>query len=460
MKICPDCNGENRDEAIFCTKCGNKFEGQSLNTDVNAIQNGSAPMNTAAGVNQVIQPAAQPSESVTPPIEPTPKKKSNILVYIIGIIAVIAVVFLGMNIISNANPANKLVKGLAKLSKMDKATSTTTIDITYDGDEEEIDFLNEITIKLETAADINNLLAQISLDLLYSNKSVVQVEAGANNEDFYIDLKDLHKEIFYQSIEDVVPDYQDYVNDYKIIKKALDGISVKFDEKKYIKIVKDVLDDDIKGSGNKVTVTLNAKNISKLTEKILEEAEDDKKLMESIRKNAIDFLNEVIDQEKKFKIIEVDDFEDALEIFEDKDDFEDYYQEAIASALDGMDYMDLDIDDLPEMEITFRFGSGNTIKGIDYTGVIEEDDETIEIIVKTDIKSGANFTKFNRKNAIEIEELLSGGEIEDVAEEVSENLIKAIKKNKNLKDKIEELTGEDIEDSIEMMMYGAFRFAY
>jgi hypothetical protein len=343
---------------------------------------------------------------------------------------------------------------------MDKATSTTTIDITYDGDEEEIDFLNEITIKLETAADINNLLAQISLDLLYSNKSVVQVEAGANNEDFYIDLKDLHKEIFYQSIEDVVPDYQDYVNDYKIIKKALDGISVKFDEKKYIKIVKDVLDDDIKGSGNKVTVTLNAKNISKLTEKILEEAEDDKKLMESIRKNAIDFLNEVIDQEKKFKIIEVDDFEDALEIFEDKDDFEDYYQEAIASALDGMDYMDLDIDDLPEMEITFRFGSGNTIKGIDYTGVIEEDDETIEIIVKTDIKSGANFTKFNRKNAIEIEELLSGGEIEDVAEEVSENLIKAIKKNKNLKDKIEELTGEDIEDSIEMMMYGAFRFAY
>ena len=41
--------------------------------------------------------------------------------------------------------------------------------------------------------------------------------------------------------------------------------------------------------------------------------------MESIRKNAIDFLNEVIDQ-KKFKIIEVDDFEDALEIFEDKDD--------------------------------------------------------------------------------------------------------------------------------------------
>ncbi|NLE24656.1 MAG: zinc-ribbon domain-containing protein, partial [Clostridiaceae bacterium] len=23
MKICPNCNSENRDEAMFCTKCGN-----------------------------------------------------------------------------------------------------------------------------------------------------------------------------------------------------------------------------------------------------------------------------------------------------------------------------------------------------------------------------------------------------------------------------------------------------
>ena len=472
MKICPNCNGENRDEAMFCTKCGNKFEGQPLNTDLNVEQNDSTPTNAETSINQVIQPAVQSSESFTPPVGSTPKKKSKALAYVIGIIAVIAVVFLGVNIISNANPANKLFKGLAKFSKMDKATSATTIDIAYDGDEEEIEFLNEITIKLETAADMNDLLAKISMDLLYSNKSVVKIEAGANNEDLYIDLKDLHKEIFYQSIEDIVPDYPDYVNDYKIIKKALDGISLKFDEKKYVKIVKDVLDDDIKGSGNKVTVTLNAKNLSKLTEKLLEEAEDDKKLMESLRKNAIDFLNEVIDQEKKLKVIDVDDFEDALEIFKDKGDFEDYYQEAIANALDGMDYMDFDFDDLPEMDITFRFGAGNTIKGIDYTciiytikgidytGIIEENDETVEINVKTDIKSGASFTKINKKNAIEIEELLSGGEIEDVAEEVTENLIKAIKKNKNLKDKIEELTDEDIEDSIEMIMYGAFRFVY
>ena len=116
-----------------------------------------------------------------------------------------------------------------------------------------------------------------------------------------------------------------------------------------------------------------------------------------------------------------------------------------------MDYMDFDIDDINELELTFRFGAGNTIKGIDFTGEI---DDELEINVKNDIKSGASFTKFNKKNSIEINELISGGDIEDVAEEISENLIKAIKKNKDLKNKIEDLTGEDIDDLIEMFMYG------
>ena len=93
----------------------------------------------------------------------------------------------------------------------------------------------------------------------------------------------------------------------------------------------------------------------------------------------------------------------------------------------------------------------HTIKGIDFTGEI---DDELEINVKNDIKSGASFTKFNKKNSIEINELISGGDIEDVAEEISENLIKAIKKNKDLKNKIEDLTGEDIDDLIEMFMYG------
>ncbi|HHU91324.1 MAG TPA: hypothetical protein GXZ22_09775 [Clostridiaceae bacterium] len=449
MKNCPNCNGENRDEALFCTKCGNKLEEQPSNTDINTIQNDNTSENSDPGVNQVIEPTVQPSANETPPVDP-PKKKSKVMVYVIGIVAVIAIIFLAMNI-SFAKPVNKLIKGLVKLSKMNKYTTTTTIDIAYDGDDDEADFISDFALKLETAADVNDVLAQVTLDLLYSNKSVIEVAAGINNEDVYIDLKDLHKKVFYQEIEDVFPDYPDYINDYKIIKKAFDDISLKFDTKNYIKIIDEVLDDNIKGSGNKVTVTLDSKTMSKLVKELLEEAEDDKKLRESIRKNGIDFINRIIKEKRKLEIIDVDDLEEILEIFEDKGDFEDFYQEAIANALIDMDYMDFDIDDINELELTFRFGAGNTIKGIDFTGEI---DDELEINVKNDIKSGASFTKFNKKNSIEINELISGGDIEDVAEEISENLIKAIKKNKDLKNKIEDLTGEDIDDLIEMFMYG------
>lgn len=459
MKICPNCNSDNRDEAMFCTKCGNRFGEQILNTNADTTQNYSAPINTMPIENQFVQPVAQPAASNTASFEQPPKKKSKAVVYVLALIAVIAVVFLVINLISNSSPVDKLLKGLSKLSKMDKATTMTMVDIVYDGDDEEAEFLNDITIKLETAADVNDLLAQITLDLLYDNKSVVQVAAGVNNEDLYIDLKDLYKKAFYQEIEGMLPEYSDYVNDIKIIKKALNEVSLKFDNKKYIKIVKDVLDDDIKGSGNKVTLTLNSKTISKLTEKILEEAEDDTKLMESIRKNAIDFINKVIKEEKKLKIIEVDEFEDALEIFEDEDDFEDSYKDMIADALSNMDYMDIDIDDIPDMDITFRFGAGNTIKGIDYIAVIDESGDDIEINVKTDIKSGASFTKINKKDAIEIEEFINDGDFEEVVEEVTANLIKTVKKNKALEEKIEDITGEDVEDAIDMMMYGAFSFA-
>jgi len=451
MKKCPNCNFENRDEAFFCTKCGTKLQEQSSDTNVNVGQQTYMPENSGYTVNQVIEPSVQPSSGVNISIE-KPKKKSKALIYVLGLAAVIAIVFLVMNI-SFAKPAEKVILGLVKLSKMDKCTTTTTVDINYDGDEEAADLLNKLTVKLETAADVNELFAQLNLDLLYSNKPVVQVAAGLNNQDFYIDLKDLHKKVFYQDVEDVIPDYPDFANDYKIIKKAMDGISLKFDTKKYMKIVNKVLDDNIKKSGNKVILTLDSEIMSELFTALLEEAEDDNKLMESVRKNGIDFINRIIKEKKKLKTIDVDDLEGTLEIFEDKDEFEEYYQDAISNALARLDYMDFD--EIPELELIFRFGSGNTIKGIDFTTEINDE---LEIFVKADIKSGASFTKFNRKDSIEIKKLMTGGDIEDVVEEITDNLIKAVKKNKDLTKKIEDLTGQDVEDAIEMLMYGASNF--
>lgn len=462
MKTCPKCNNSNRDEAKFCTSCGENLGVQPLDiTKTIPLQD--TPVTTVPASSDM--PSSQPVISNTIPgtSESTgsPKKKSKWLLIVAGI-AVIAVVFLLVSFISSANPVNKLIKGVAQLSKMSKVTTTTTIDINYDGDTEEGELVNDMTFKAETAADIDNLLAQVTLELIYDKKSVAQIAAGVNNEDLYVDLKDLYKDKFYQGIEDLLPEYKDYVNDYKIIKKAIDGISLKFDNKEYIKIIKDTLDDDIKGSGNKVTVTLNSKTISKLLEKLLKEAEDDKKLMEAIRKNGIDFIKKVLKEEKNFEIIEVDEFEEALETFEDKDEFEELYNETIASALDSLEYgSDYALQEIQDMEITFLFGVSGKINGMEYTINIDAAGDNLEIISATTIKSGANFTKINKKNAVVIEELISDGDqLEEIVGEVTENLIKTVKKNKKLTERIEELSGEDIEESIKYMMYNIFSFVY
>ncbi len=459
MKTCPKCNNSNRDEAKFCTTCGENLGVQPLDiTETNTINE--TPVNSGPSTSNI--PNNQPITNNTIPStsEPaSPKKKSKGLFIIAGI-AVIAVVILMVSVISSANPVDKLLKGFAKLSKMSEVTAITTIDINYDGDTEEAELLNDMSIKAETAADINNLLAEVTLEVLYDNKSVVQLAAGVNNEDLYVDLKDLYKEKFYQGIEDLVPEYKDYVNDYKIIKKAIDGISLKFDKKEYIKIIKNTLDDDIKGSGNKVTVSLNAKTMTKVLEKLLKEAKDDKKLMESIRKNGIDLINKLLKEEKNFEVFDVSELEDALEIFEDKDDFEDNYKEAITEALESYK-SNYNYGEIQDMEITFIFGASGNIKSMQYTVKVDADGEEIEIVSETTIKSGANFTKINKKNAVVIEELISDGEqLEEIVSEVTENLTKTVKKNKKLTEKIEDLTGEDIEDAIEFMMYSIFSFVY
>ncbi|HHW22705.1 MAG TPA: zinc ribbon domain-containing protein [Clostridiaceae bacterium] len=460
MKICPKCNNQNRDEAKFCSTCGENLGVQpSDTTDSNPVQD-----NTAAESKPTDVPVGQPavdnpvSGVSTAPANPVGKKSKGL--FVVAGIAVIAVIFLLIRFISSADPVSKLIKGFAKLARMKEITSTTTIDINYDGDDEIGEIINDMVFKVETAADMDNLLTQLTLELVYDKKSVTQLAAGINNEDVYVDLKELYNKVFYQDMEELVPDYQDYVNDYKLIKKAVNDVNIKFDNKKYIKIIRDTLDDDIKGSGSKVILTLNSKTMTKLMKNLLEEAEDDAKLMESVRKNAIDLVKRILKDKKKFKVIEVDELEDLLETLEDKDDFEDYYINVLAAARSSLEYgLNYQLDTIKDMEITFIFGSSGSIKKIEYTATVDADGDDLEILFSTEIKSGAKFTKVNKKNAIAIEDLMSDyDEMEEIFDDITENLIKTVKKNKKLTEKIEELSGEDVEDAIEYMMYNVFSF--
>jgi orotate phosphoribosyltransferase-like protein len=113
------------------------------------------------------------------------------------------------------------------------------------------------------------------------------------------------------------------------------------------------------------------------------------------------------------------------------------------------------------MEITFEFGASGAIKKMEYSIMIDEGSDELEIFFSTEIKSGAKFTKINKKNAVVLEDILSDyDEMEEVIEDITENLTKTVKKNKKLTEKIEDLSGEDVEDAIEYLMYNIFSFLY
>jgi hypothetical protein len=77
----------------------------------------------------------------------------------------------------------------------------------------------------------------------------------------------------------------------------------------------------------------------------------------------------------------------------------------------------------------------------------EVDDGTMRITVTNDIRGGAGFTNINTKDAIDIQELASDyDEQEEVVGEILNNLIKSVKSNKELTKKIEDITGEDLDD--------------
>lgn len=331
---------------------------------------------------------------------------------------------------------------------MDKSTLEATIALDYKGDDDQLKILDDLSIKSSISTDLKSLLAEASLDLSYDKKSVAKVLTGVNNEDVYIDLIKLYNEQFYYELPSNVVDI---ISEMKILIKATDQISLKFD-KKYADIVEDVLGDDISSSFNKVTVNIDYKTAIELLETILQEAEDDEKLMESVRKSGIDFIKRVLKEKDSVEILfNEDDLEEALEVFEKKDDFESIYLESLEDLIGELEYQRENgyFDDaVSEMAITFKFGLFNNISGINYGMEFgDSSDEIIKLTFDADIHKGAKFTKFKSNDAIELQDLVTDrDQLQEVADEVVNNFVESIKNNEKLVEEIEDITGHDIDD--------------
>lgn len=481
MKLCPKCNTPNRDEAKFCTTCGDNLVTQTLST----VTGSTAQDNYSAGAAPSGMPESQPATDYVysgesqPPAAP-PRKKTAVFIVIAALIVIAAAAFLAVRLLANSNdPFLKLMKGYAKLSEMKKITATTTIDFDsdYEGDDEDQKMvsriINDLGIKLITAADTDNLVFQFAIELLYDGKKVVGLAAGLNNEEAYIDPNELFEEKFYVVMEDLVPQYPDYIHDLKIVKKAADEVKIKIDQKKISKIVRDSLDDNIRASGDKVVLTLDNEIVKDLITNFVEEISEDKKLLESVRQYGVDLLKRIIKEEDNFKVLKVGILEDLLEKFEDEDEFEDYYinefsesikslTDSSGSGLNSIEGLDLDVDvtaeglaDLPvaeELEMTFSFDKSGAISKIEYSGAFDADGLEAEMHISTEIKSGAKFTEIYRDEAIDIVELIDDADMQiEVAEKVIDNLKETVLDNKKLSDLIDELTGLDPGDAMDYL---------
>jgi hypothetical protein len=448
MIICPNCKKRNQDNYLFCDNCGTKLSEKQINTSDESTR-GDIPQFTSSATGN-----AQ-----------TSRRPFGIGKIIAVAVAAVLVIVLFVNFVFGANLVYKLLHGLEKLSKMDKYTLDTKISLSVDSDDPVFDILNKFTYKTTIKADAKKMVSEAAINLLFKDKSVTKAVIGVNSEDLYLKFPDLYKKPFYYNLG---RKYAGMQNDFKIIRECFEGINLKFDKKKYAEIISDALGNDMRKKSGKIIITLDNKNIPRLLEDVLEEAADDEKLMESIRTNAIKFFRNMlkeIDSFKSFTYIEEDELEEILENLEDKDEFEDMYEEGIEYLLEEIEYYnDYDYwDDMPEVELSFGMGAFNKIKSIGINFEYEDpySDESIEMDIETKIKGGAGFTKLNKKNAVDLEDLASDSKLlKGIAEDVIGNLIKLIEKNKDLVNEIEDTFDVDLSDLEDQLLDMVDMFTY
>lgn len=427
MKTCPNCSFENQDETKFCIKCG-------------------APFNNAAEVNTQ-KPA---------------KKSSPVVKVLLVAVALLLVAFIVMNIIIASNPAMRLLNGLERLGKMDAYTVTSTVTAKYKGDNDDLEqLINNASFKTSYAVNLEKALIEFSADILYDNKSIAAGAAGLGDKVFYIDAGNLYDKDFIYELDD---EELGYISEIKVLLKYIRQADIKFDKKKYAKAIADVLDDHIKGSLDKVTLTLDNELLYETLAEVFETMADDEVLMKSFRENAKDVINKILKDKHEFEFLFYeDDLEELLEYIDDKDEFEDAFLRVVEGAADAFNDMLDELsyytssEDMTEIDITFSFGMlSNSIKGMQVSMALEDlddEDESVKINIDSKIKGGASFAKINTKNAIDIEDLQDDyDQLEEISIEVCEKLADNITKNKKLAKAIEDITGVEADELSDLLI--------
>lgn len=276
--------------------------------------------------------------------------KIFLLVVFIGFVIFLSAIFF---ILFN-NPSIKLIYGTYKA--LHEPNPEFTLEVSIEKTAKKYDVLEGFDIKISASMSEMNLSSHGEVN--YDTKNLAEVTLVYKDENLFIDLGSLYEPVLYSG----AVDNNRWIEPLVLMKGYLKNIElngVKWF--KYLRIIDNEMKNNIVKDKKDILLTLNLKDLSRMFEKLLDEAAFDKDLKESLKKSLRIMLEDMIEDDFKFSSFEKSDFVDLIGTLDE--DFDKIYDDMVGHGrrifqYNGDNDHGLNISDLENGPLdgqTFRF---------------------------------------------------------------------------------------------------------
>lgn len=369
MKKCSNCAADNDDSALFCFGCGSKLDAVVLENPENPVSHETyeTPMTPASPENITSQ--------VVMPIPPKKKSKIGKNAWI-GLASVLVILGLIVTVAIKFSPSLRLGYGLDKLMSKNQLSLTMNLKTDIDKDVDELFEMVNFEARLHTNAKKNEVF--MTFAAAHKKNDLIAGSFFIDSKAMYFDLPEVFGKGDYYFF-----DYYDYLDldeeiDFNKYISMFDWNS--FPKKSFLKIMSETIKENSDNTLTSTTIELKGKDIVRLMEDILDEAEDNEDVAKWLKKNLTKVLKAMIKDDVDFDLVYMD-LEDVLDVVED-DDFEDQYMDFAEMMNESFSYeKEYMLEDLSDIKLIYeiKYSLLNRIKNIDMT--IEQSGEAMTILM-------------------------------------------------------------------------------
>lgn len=369
MKKCSNCAADNDDSALFCFGCGSKLDAVVLENPENPVSHETyeTPMTPASPENI--------TSEVVMPIPPKKKSKIGKNAWI-GLASVLVILGLIVTVAIKFSPSLRLGYGLDKLMSKNQLSVTMNLKTDIDKDVDELFEMVNFEARLHTNAKKNEVF--MTFAAAHKKNDLIAGSFFIDSKAMYFDLPEVFGKGDYYFF-----DYYDYLDldeeiDFNKYISMFDWNS--FPKKSFLKIMSETIKENSDNTLTSTTIELKGKDIVRLMEDILDEAEDNEDVAKWLKKNLTKVLKAMIKDDVDFDLVYMD-LEDVLDVVED-DDFEDQYMDFAEMMNESFSYeKEYMLEDLSDIKLIYeiKYSLLNRIKNIDMT--IEQSGEAMTILM-------------------------------------------------------------------------------